>query len=97
MRGGSSLGQAYHAYNTRNSSRLAEAAVSNSSARFFFILLLLAGGGYLYWMWSHSPGQGGFDVGQAAPEIAGKDIDGVGFKLSDYRGKVVVLDFWGNW
>ena len=32
-----------------------------------------------------------------APEIEGEDIDGVPFKLSDYRGKVVVLDFWGNW
>jgi hypothetical protein len=32
-----------------------------------------------------------------APEITGEDIDGVTFKLSDYRGKVVVLDFWGNW
>jgi hypothetical protein len=36
-------------------------------------------------------------VGMAAPEIAGADIDGVPFKLSDYRGKVVVLDFWGFW
>jgi peroxiredoxin len=32
-----------------------------------------------------------------APEIAGEDIDGKKFKLSDYRGKVVLLDFWGNW
>lgn len=36
-------------------------------------------------------------VGAAAPEIVGKDLDGVAFKLSDYRGKVVVLDFWGFW
>ena len=36
-------------------------------------------------------------VGQVAPEIEGEDLDGVPFKLSDYRGKVVVLDFWGNW
>ena len=28
---------------------------------------------------------------------AGEDIDGVPFKLSEYRGKVVVLDFWGDW
>ncbi|MDP6424698.1 MAG: redoxin domain-containing protein [Planctomycetota bacterium] len=33
----------------------------------------------------------------AAPDIVGKDIDGHTFKLSDYRGKVVVLDFWGDW
>ena len=41
--------------------------------------------------------QGGLRVGMEAPEIAGEDIDGVSFKLSDYRGKVVLLDFWGNW
>jgi hypothetical protein len=36
-------------------------------------------------------------VGQTAPEIEGTDLSGVAFKLSDYRGKVVMLDFWGNW
>lgn len=36
-------------------------------------------------------------VGMVAPDIEGEDLDGVAFKLSDYRGKVVVLDFWGNW
>ena len=39
----------------------------------------------------------GLQVGNEAPDIIGKDLDGVGFKLSDYRGKVVVLDFWGDW
>jgi hypothetical protein len=36
-------------------------------------------------------------IGMVAPDIDGKDLDGVAFKLSDYRGKVVVLDFWGDW
>jgi hypothetical protein len=36
-------------------------------------------------------------LGRPAPEIAGADLDRVAFKLSDYRGKVVLLDFWGNW
>jgi cytochrome oxidase Cu insertion factor (SCO1/SenC/PrrC family) len=36
-------------------------------------------------------------VGKPVPEIAGEDVDGKEFKLSDYRGKVVLLDFWGNW
>ena len=37
------------------------------------------------------------NIGMQAPEIEGEDLDGVTFKLSDYRGKVVVLDFWGDW
>ena len=36
-------------------------------------------------------------VGKVAPEIAAEDIEGIDFKLSDYRGKVVMLDFWGHW
>jgi hypothetical protein len=36
-------------------------------------------------------------VGKAAPDIEGEDVDGQKFKLSDYRGKVILLDFWGNW
>ena len=34
---------------------------------------------------------------QPAPEIEGDDADGRRFKLSDYRGQVVVLTFSGNW
>jgi hypothetical protein len=33
-------------------------------------------------------------VGKVAPDIEGQDQDGNKFKLSDYRGKVVLLDFW---
>ena len=36
-------------------------------------------------------------IGKQAPEISGEDIDGKKFTLSDYRGKVVLLDFWGDW
>ena len=36
-------------------------------------------------------------VGKNAPDIEGRDLDGVEFALSDYKGKVVLLDFWGNW
>jgi thiol-disulfide isomerase/thioredoxin len=36
-------------------------------------------------------------VGNQAQEIEGEDLSGKKFKLSDYRGKVVVLDFWANW
>ena len=35
-------------------------------------------------------------VGKAAPEVKGVDQDGKHFKLSDYKGKVVLLDFWSE-
>ncbi len=38
-----------------------------------------------------------FGIGKVAPDIAGVDIQGKAFKLSDYRGKVVAIDFWGDW
>ncbi len=36
-------------------------------------------------------------IGMVAPDFEATDQDGKPFKLSDYRGKVVVLDFWGFW
>lgn len=38
-----------------------------------------------------------FGIGSTAPDIEGLDLDGVAFKLSDYKGKVIFLDFWGDW
>ncbi len=39
----------------------------------------------------------GINVGNQILEIEGNDLDGKSFKISDYRGKVVLLDFWGFW
>jgi thiol-disulfide isomerase/thioredoxin len=36
-------------------------------------------------------------VGSPAPEFTGRTIDGREFKLSDYRGQVVLVDFYGFW
>jgi hypothetical protein len=36
-------------------------------------------------------------IGMAAPDFESVDENGVKWKLSDYRGKVVVVDFWGFW
>jgi hypothetical protein len=36
-------------------------------------------------------------VGKEAPEIDGEDQDGRRFKLSDYRGRVVLIDFWSEY
>jgi hypothetical protein len=36
-------------------------------------------------------------IGMAAPDFDTVDENGAKWKLSDYRGKVVVVDFWGFW
>ena len=35
--------------------------------------------------------------GKSAPEINGKDFEGNPLKLSEFRGKVVVVAFWASW
>lgn len=35
--------------------------------------------------------------GRTAPELSGQDVAGRPLKLSDFKGKVVVLVFWGAW
>ncbi len=35
-------------------------------------------------------------IGKEAPDVEGEDQDGKKFTLSDYRGKVVLLDFWSQ-
>ena len=36
-------------------------------------------------------------IGKAAPEIEADDLDGAPFRLTQHRGKVVVLMFWATW
>jgi S1-C subfamily serine protease/peroxiredoxin len=36
-------------------------------------------------------------IGKVPPEVSGEDSDGIAFRLSDYRGRVVLLDFWADW
>ena len=38
-----------------------------------------------------------FSIGAVAPDIEGIDLDGTAFKLSDYKGQVLFVDFWGDW
>ena len=37
------------------------------------------------------------NAGEAAPDFSVKTLDGQPLKLSDYRGKYVLLDFWATW
>lgn len=42
-------------------------------------------------------GIGQIKIGSQAPNFDGKTIKGKEIKLSDYRGKVVLIDFWASW
>ena len=37
------------------------------------------------------------EIGDKAPDFALKDIDGKTVSLSDYKGKVIILDFFASW
>lgn len=38
-----------------------------------------------------------YDAGEKAPNIEATRIDGSTFKLSDYRGRYVLIEFWASW
>ncbi|MBW6534589.1 MAG: TlpA family protein disulfide reductase [Mariniphaga sp.] len=39
----------------------------------------------------------GINIGNKAPELIGKSPNGETYKLSDTKGKLVLLDFWAGW
>lgn len=41
--------------------------------------------------------QNAVNIGDVAPEIIGKTPEGKVIKLSDLRGKMVLIDFWASW
>lgn len=56
-----------------------------------FVAIVFFGGYYIYFRMS-AP-----EKGDLAPEIEATLTNGEAFKLSDYQGKYVLLDFWGSW
>ncbi|MDD4107992.1 MAG: TlpA disulfide reductase family protein [Prolixibacteraceae bacterium] len=39
----------------------------------------------------------GVNIGNKAPELMGKSLNGKVIRLSDTRGKLVLIDFWAGW
>jgi peroxiredoxin len=60
------------------------------NAKLLVLFLTLAGAGFA----GDSPA---VSEGQPAPNFELKDASGRTVKLSNYRGKVVLLDFWATW
>ncbi|MEL6429896.1 MAG: hypothetical protein AAFU73_11985 [Planctomycetota bacterium] len=60
-------------------------------------LAAAAPGGYWGTRYRSTKGAVSLEVGKLAPDFAGRTIDGKELALSDYRGQVVLIDFFGFW
>ncbi|MFC4767313.1 thiol-disulfide oxidoreductase ResA [Effusibacillus consociatus] len=74
-------------------------AVKNKLSRAVTVgVLLLAALGIIYALINFTGSETkGVSVGQAAPDFTLTDLNGKAVSLSDLKGKVVLLNFWGTW
>jgi peroxiredoxin len=63
----------------------------------FFLAVGSLAGYFVYKEVTRVGAPGVINVGERAPDFSIKDQSGKLVKLSDYRGKVVFLNFWGTW
>ena len=59
---------------------------------FFLVVISIAG----YWVYHKVRQPGVIEVGQQVPQFSVKDETGREVKLTDYRGKLVFLNFWAT-
>jgi peroxiredoxin len=59
-------------------------------------ILILVTALVLFMPGCHS-GVPGVDVGDTAPDLTGETVTGAPVKLSQFHGKVVLVDFWASW
>lgn len=60
-------------------------------------LAVLAGLGLLAWLALRGPAPSGPREGSPAPPLELVDLGGQSASLEQYRGRVVLLDFWASW
>jgi peroxiredoxin len=63
----------------------------------FFVVVSSVAGYFVYKEVTRVGQPGIINIGQQAPDFALKDENGKVVKLSDYRGKLVFLNFWASW
>jgi len=63
----------------------------------FFLIVGSIAGYFVYREVTRVGQPGVINIGQQAPDFAIKGEDGREIKLSNYRGKVVFLNFWATW
>lgn len=73
--------------------------ISNAASKILIVLIIAL---LAYTLWSGLSGKGGVEtpsqlVGRPAPEFALKSFDGDEVKLSDFRGKTLLVNFWASW
>ncbi len=69
------------------------------------LVLVFLGGGYLYFTKdsllepnsAHDFPNPILKIGSLAPNLMVKDVEGKEHKLSDFKGKVVLINFWASW
>ncbi len=63
----------------------------------FFLVIASLAGYFVYKEATRVGTPGVINIGQQAPDFSIKDQGGKVIKLSDYRGKLVFLNFWATW
>lgn len=63
----------------------------------FFLVVGAVAGYFVYEEATRTGPRGRINIGDEAPEFTLKDKDGRDVKLSDFRGKLVLLNFWATW
>ncbi|MBM3446625.1 MAG: TlpA family protein disulfide reductase [Bacteroidetes bacterium] len=61
------------------------------------VLSLLCGVAFLWLPQIVNAQPGGLKVGEKAPEIVQTGVDGKDLRLSNLKGKMVLIDFWASW
>ena len=62
------------------------------------VIVLIAGGGAFFFYKNRTPfADQKPAVGETAPAISLADLNGTMVSLSDYKGKVVLVNFWASW